>query len=182
MHDEKAQDAGASDSIESFEELLRGVERTPYNARFFEIMEEAEAERRKRERLRRLRELATPAARRQARSSGIGRSGNTGPPIAVRLPRWLTEQVRREFESLETTPSAGVRQILEEWWVMRRYPALEYRDRAFDRLAAVRGGPEIVDWLTGEASEELPPEVREQVFDYVELFRVRIEVKIGRSL
>ena len=108
---------------------------------------EAEARDRARDRLRRLRALAAPVARRRKLPLDIGRERGTSSPLSARLPRWLDEQLRREFERLGVSTSDALRQILEEWWVERRYPALEFRSPEFLRLAALRGGPTVVEWL-----------------------------------
>ena len=71
------------------------------------------------------------------------------------------------------TPSEGLRQILEEWCVERLFPCLEHRDPAFRRFAAVRGGPEILEWLRA-GRPALENSVQEQVLDYIELFSGRI--------
>lgn len=139
---------------------------------------EAEERDRARERLRRLRSLAAPVAARRKLPLDVGWETGTSSPLSARLPRWLDEQVRREFEGLGVSPSVGVRQILEEWWVQRRYPGLEFRSRDFLRLAALRGGPTIVEWLAAEPAVELDASEREQVLEYVELFRSRIEAEL----
>lgn len=136
---------------------------------------EEDARRRDAARRRRLRELAAPRARRRTRPLDPGDERGASPPIAVRFPRWLEEQLRRSFESLGVTPSEGVRQILEEWWVTRHYPALEYRCAAFRRLPAIRGGPTVVEWLLSDPARPLDGEVRRQVEDFVALARARFE-------
>lgn len=64
-------------------------------------------------------------------------------PMSVKLPPWLDEELRREFEQRGESPSEGLRRILEEWWVGRNLPAIEYREGLAGRRAAVEGGPEV---------------------------------------
>ena len=139
---------------------------------------EAEARDRARDRLRRLRALAAPVARRRKLPLDIGRERGTSSPLSARLPRWLDEQLRREFERLGVSTSDALRQILEEWWVERRYPALEFRSPEFLRLAALRGGPTVVEWLASPPGAAPGVQDLEQVLEYVELFRARIEAEL----
>lgn len=139
---------------------------------------EADARERDRARSRRLRELAAPVVRRRTRRLDPGDQRGASPPIAVRFPVWLDEQLRRSFEALGVTPSEGVRQILEEWWVVRHFGALEYRCAEFRRLPAIRGGPTIVEWLLSDPSTPLDGDVRRQVEDYVALARSRFEAAL----
>ncbi|HUF12474.1 MAG TPA: hypothetical protein VMN78_05175 [Longimicrobiales bacterium] len=142
-------------------------------------IEEAERRGRDRERLRRVRALAVPLATRRKLPLDVGRETGTSSPISARLPRWLDEQLRREFERLEVSPSVALRQILEEWWVQRRYPALEFRSTAFLRLAALRGGPAVAEWAGSDPRPELGPAELEQTLEYIELFRSRVDAELG---
>lgn len=151
-----------------------------YEALLEQQIAEVEERDRQRARLQRMRALVAPVARRRSRPLDIGDQLGSSPPLAVRLPRWLEEQIRRELERQGVTPSTGLRQILEEWWVLRRYPALEFRGEEFLRLASIRGGAAVADWVAAEPRPELPEDVREQALDYVELFRSRIEAELRK--
>lgn len=153
-----------------------------YEALLLKQIAEAEERDRARARLRRLRSLAAPVAVRRTLPLDVGRERGTSSPLSARVPRWLDEQLRREFERLGVSPSVGVRQILEEWWVERRYPVLEFRSSEFVRLAAVRGGPTVVEWASSDPRPELEDSVREQALEYVELFRGRIEAELRRRI
>lgn len=158
-------------------ELLLGDDRPEIAATLRRWVEEADEDRRRRERRKRLRELSSRRARRRMPNDPFGHAGASSP-LAVRLPRWLEEQLRQDFQEMEITPSEGLRQILEEWWVGRRYPALEYRGQEFVRTASIRGGPTVTEWLGTTVELVLPLDVREQVLDYVELFKWRFEPRL----
>jgi hypothetical protein len=140
---------------------------------------EAEEGDRERRRLTRLRELGVGRVPRRTYPLDIGEQRGTSRPLAVRLPTWLEEQVRREIKTLKVPASVALRQILEEWWVSRRYPVLEFRGDEFVRLAAIRGGPTVREWLEMDPRPTLAAEDQEQVLDYVALFRSRFEAELG---
>lgn len=108
----------------------------------------------------------------------MGQQVGASPPLSTRLPRWLDEQIRQEFGRLGVSPSTGLRQILEEWWVARRFPALEHRDPEFTRFAAIRRGPGVVEWID-DGRPPLDPAAEEQLLDYVALFRYRLECAVA---
>ena len=141
----------------------------------------ADAERRERERKGRLRKLQHPARRRRSYPLDVGDQVGTSPPLSTRLPRWLDEQIRQELDALDVSPSTGVRQILEEWWVTRRYPALEFRGGSFLRFASIRGGMDVKEWAEMNPRPDLPPDATEQVLDYLELFKSRLRVSPARG-
>lgn len=64
-------------------------------------------------------------------------------PMSVKLPPWLDEELRREFEERGESASEGLRRILEAWWVRRHLPGVEFREGLAGRRAAVEGGPEV---------------------------------------
>lgn len=164
----------------SDEELLEGL--APHvQATLRRWMTEVDEQKRRRDRARRVGELATPRVRRRTRPLAPGDERGTSATLAVRLPRWVEEQIRRHFQELEVTPSQGLRQILEEWCVERLFPALEHRDDGFLRLAAIRGGPSVVEWVAAGSPGTLDPDVREQVLDYAELFGGRIDAELYAS-
>ena len=170
------------------EDLEQDLDEDPFadldperHAILIQWLKEADAEREAKSRSRRLRQLAVPVVRRRTRPRDFGDQRGVSPPLAVRLPRWLDEQLRRRFSDLAVTPSEGIRQILEEWMVPQLFPALEYRGAGFPRLAAIRQGPTVVEWLITTPERPLSPEVMAQVQDYVELFRARIELELRRA-
>jgi hypothetical protein len=61
--------------------------------------------------------------------------------------------------------------------VSRRYPALEYRGEDFIRFASIRGGPSVESWASTDPRPALPPEVMEQVLDYIQLFSGRLGIR-----
>lgn len=64
-------------------------------------------------------------------------------PLSVKLRPWLEEELRREFEDRGESTSEGLRRVLEEWWALREFPAIEFRDGIAGRRAALSDGPEV---------------------------------------
>lgn len=109
--------------------------------------------------------------------------------ISTRLPVWLDSELRAFFEDHGQGPSEGYRLVVEEWWAMRKFQEIEFRDGPSGRRAALRGGPEVWEivsvwreydngdefrdhfaWLPGEALDEalnyyrsLPEEIDELI-------------------
>lgn len=73
-------------------------------------------------------------------------------PLCTRLPLELESELEDHFAALDWSPSEGLRSIVREWLAVRRFAALEFRDTAFGRRAAVRGGPEV--WEVAQAAGE----------------------------
>jgi hypothetical protein len=88
-----------------------------WEANLERMFAKADRDREAETRLRRLRALQEPTARRRAYPLDVGWQRGTSAPLCARLPRWLEEQIRRELDGLGVTVSTGLRQILEEgWW------------------------------------------------------------------
>lgn len=64
-------------------------------------------------------------------------------PLCTRLPRALEAALEARFADHGWSPSEGLRAVVGEWLALQRHPALEFRDTAFGRRAAIRGGPEV---------------------------------------
>lgn len=64
-------------------------------------------------------------------------------PLCTRIPSDLEAELEERFDDLQWSPSEGLRAIIAEWISTGRFPALEFRDTAVGRRAAVRGGPEV---------------------------------------
>lgn len=71
-------------------------------------------------------------------------------PLCTRLPRELESELEECFARLDWSPSGGLRAIVREWLALRRFPELEFRDTAFGRRPAIRGGPEV--WEVAQAA------------------------------
>lgn len=71
-------------------------------------------------------------------------------PLCTRLPRELERALEDRFATHEWSPSEGLRAVVREWLVAQRFGALEFRDTAFGRRAAIRGGPEV--WEVAQAA------------------------------
>lgn len=76
-------------------------------------------------------------------------------PLCTRLPREIEAELEARFKPLDWSPSEGLRAVVREWLALQRYPSLEFRDTAFGRRAAVRGGPEVweVAQVAGDGGE-----------------------------
>jgi hypothetical protein len=62
---------------------------------------------------------------------------------ATRLADWLERDVRSFWAEHGEGPSVGLRRVVEEWWAMQHFPAIEFRDGVSGRRAALRGGPDV---------------------------------------
>ena len=67
--------------------------------------------------------------------------------ITVRLPEWLNGELRASFERQGEGPSEGLRRIVEEWWVSRHLPLIEYRPALDGPRPAIKDGPEIWSFI-----------------------------------
>lgn len=74
-------------------------------------------------------------------------------PICTRLPRALESELEDRFAALDCSPSEGLRTVVREWLALERFRAIEFRDTAFGRRAAIHGGPEVweVAQVAGDA-------------------------------
>lgn len=114
-------------------------------------------------------------------------------PMSVKLPPWLDEELRREFEERGVNTSEGLRRVLEEWWVGRHLPRIEFREGLTGRRAALRDGPEV--WEVAAVLEDygedreglaehfgwLDPEALEAALAYRERFPERVEAQVAEN-
>jgi hypothetical protein len=91
--------------ILSDEEMLAGLEGDVRETWVRWLAEEKEA-RESRKRKARLRQFGTPKAMRRTRPLSIGEERGTSRTLAVRLPRWVEEQIREAFEELDGSGAA----------------------------------------------------------------------------
>ena len=66
-----------------------------------------------------------------------------GSPLTTRLPEWLEAELREEFEAAGEGPSEGLRRVLQEWWMQKHLPKLEWREGVTGMRPAIKGGPEV---------------------------------------
>ena len=66
-----------------------------------------------------------------------------GSPLTTRVPEWLEEELREEFEAKGEGPSEGLRRVLQEWWMQKHLPELEWRSGVTGQRPAIKGGPEV---------------------------------------
>lgn len=114
-------------------------------------------------------------------------------PVSVKLPPWLEEELRQEFEERGLNTSEGLRRILEEWWVGRHLPRIEFREGLTGRRAALRDGPEV--WEVVAVSEDygqddeglaehfgwLDREALEAALVYYERFPERVQEELAEN-
>lgn len=105
-----------------------------------------------------------------------------GSTLTTRLPEWLEEELREEFEERGEGPSEGLRRIVEEWWVLTHLPRIEFREGVTGLRPALKGGPELWEIILvrrgyGEDREglrehfgDLEEEDLRQALAYYELF------------
>lgn len=111
--------------------------------------------------------------------------------LTARLDDWLKEEVERFWKAHGEGPSSGLRHVIEEWWTMQRYPAIEFRDGVAGRRAVLRGGPDVWEVVMvardyGADREKLHEhfggfvsrETLDQALAYAERFPAAIEAKL----
>ena len=60
----------------------------------------------------------------------------------TRLPEWLDHALRTFWDEHGEGPSVGLRRVVEEWWALQHFPAIEFRDGVSGRRPALREGPD----------------------------------------
>ncbi len=88
-------------------------------------------------------------------------------PLCTRLPAPLEGELERRFEALGWSPSRGLREVVHEWLATARFPAIEFRDTAFGRRAAIRAGPEVWEVAAVAGADRLPAPRVESHFAWV---------------
>lgn len=119
----------------------------------------------------------------------------------TRLPDWLEREIRTFWEAHGEGPSIGLRRVVEEWWAMQHFPAIEFRDGVSGRRAALREGPDVwevamvardygddLDALAAHFGSRVSPDALKQALAYAERFPQEIQdwitenERIGRFL
>lgn len=85
-------------------------------------------------------------------------------PLSVKLRPWLEEELRREFEERGESTSEGLRRVLEEWWALRRFPSIEFRDGIAGRRAALVDGPDVWEVVAALRDHEGDEEALQEHF------------------
>lgn len=75
----------------------------------------------------------------------------------TRLPDWLERELRAFWETHGEGPSIGLRRVVEEWWAMQHFPAIEFRDGVSGRRAALREGPDV--WEVVMVARDYPDDL-----------------------
>lgn len=114
-------------------------------------------------------------------------------PLTTRLPGWLDQAIREYCHEKGVGVSAGMKQIAEEWWIIRNMPGIEIREGVTGPRAALIDGPDIWqivlarrdygDDLEGlrEHFGNLSAEDIELALAFHELFPERIEARIREN-
>ncbi|MFC1539852.1 hypothetical protein ACFL41_00010 [Gemmatimonadota bacterium] len=117
----------------------------------------------------------------------------SAPPLTTRLPEWLDQEIREFFKKAGLGVSTGMKQITEEWWIMRNMPSVEIRDGVTGPRAALKDGPDIWqiimvkegygDDLQGlsEHFGDLPMEDIETALAFYRLFPEQIDAKLREN-
>ncbi len=117
----------------------------------------------------------------------------SAPPLTTRLPEWLDQEIRDYFKDAGIGVSTGMKQIAEEWWIMRNMPSVEIRDGVTGPRAALKNGPDIWqiimvkkgygDDLKGlsEHFGDLPMENIDTAVAFYRLFPEQIDAKLREN-
>lgn len=119
----------------------------------------------------------------------------------TRLPDWLERDIRAFWEEHGEGPSVGIRRVVEEWWALQHFPAVEFRDGVSGRRAGLREGPDVWEVLTvardygddpdavaAHFGDRISREALRQAFAYAERFPEEIRgwieenERVGRFL
>ena len=113
--------------------------------------------------------------------------------ITVRLPEWLDQELRETFEQNGDGPSEGLRRVVEEWWVSRNLPLIEYRPSWDGPRPSMRDGPELWSFIMvhkeiGDDFDRLSSyygglseEGMKQALAYYELFPETIDAHLAEN-
>ncbi len=82
----------------------------------------------------------------------------TGATMTTRLPEWLEQEIREDFQDRGEGPSEGLRRLIEEWWVYRNLPLIEFREGVTGPRPALKGGPEVWEVIMIGRSYERDPD------------------------
>lgn len=79
--------------------------------------------------------------------------------LSTRVQDWLHREILDFARAQEEGPSEALRRVAEEWWAMRAFPDIEYRDGVSGRRAGLRDGPDV--WEVVMVWKDYPPEDRD---------------------
>ena len=114
--------------------------------------------------------------------------------ISTRVHSWLRDTIVEFGKALGEGPSEALRRVAEEWWAMREFPAIEFREGVTGRRAGLRSGPDVWEvilvWrdydpdrerLYEHFGEHVPREHLDQALAYYERFREEIDRRIAEN-
>jgi hypothetical protein len=114
-------------------------------------------------------------------------------PLCTRLSAEIEDELAARFEEHDWAPSEGLRNVVHEWLAAGRTPAIEFRDTALGRRAALRGGPEVweVAAVAGSARELstgvtahfswVAPDALRQALEYASCYPAEIDRILDRN-
>ena len=85
--------------------------------------------------------------------------------------RHVAERLKGEAAALDRSPSALAEELIDEGLRTRRHPLVTFRNGPTGRRAALVGGPDLWEVVTGLIEGDVPP--GEQVHRAVEVFGLR---------
>ncbi len=113
---------------------------------------------------------------------------------STRLAEWLEREVRTFWDEHGEGPSVGLRRVVEEWWAMQHFPAIEFRDGVSGRRAGLRRGPDVWEvvrvardygndssGLTAHFGGRISPDALQQAIAYAERFPEEIDGQIKEN-
>jgi hypothetical protein len=113
--------------------------------------------------------------------------------ITVRLPEWLDQELRETFAQNGDGPSEGLRRVVEEWWVSRNLPLIEYRPSWDGPRPSMKDGPELWSFIMNHKAYEgdldrlsrhyggLTEEDMKQALAYYELFPETVDAHLAEN-
>lgn len=114
--------------------------------------------------------------------------------LSARLDDWLKDEIVKFWRAHGEGPSSGLRRVAEEWWAMKEFPAIVFRDGVSGRRAVLRGGPDI--WEVVAVARDygtdregfyehfrdfMEKEALDQAIAYAERFPERIDAQIAEN-
>ena len=114
-------------------------------------------------------------------------------PLCTRLPPDLESGLERRFFEQDWGPSEGLRNVIQEWLALARFPKIEFRDTRAGRRAALREGPEVwevasaagpsraMSAAVGQRFAGIRGEALEEALTYAREFRDQIDRIVARE-
>jgi hypothetical protein len=114
--------------------------------------------------------------------------------LSTRIEDWLRQEIVDFGRQHREGPSEALRRVVHEWWAMRQFPGIEFRDGMMGRRAGLRGGPDV--WEVVMVWKDYAPdraalhrhfggyvarEALDQAIAYYEAFAAEIEDRLDEN-